>query len=147
ADIGDREDALGVQRALDAQAPLIAGRLLVFGKVQTGDVRRIDGQRTGRAGSEREARIVELHRAGSIQLEAEGNVRTSVVHVAALNALVHDAETAAEHGLAVAEEVIGEANAWTEGVPVVVDEALRDPVLAGDADAVQVKGHAGENGV
>ena len=80
-------------------------------------------------------------------LEAERNVRAGVVHVVALNALVHDAEAAANDRLAVAGQVIGKAETRTKVRPVIVHEALRNAVLFGDADAVQVERNAGENGI
>ena len=70
---------------------------------------------------------------------------TGVVHVVALNALVHDAEAAAHDRLAAAGQVIGEAEARTEVRPVIVHQALGNAVLSGDADAVQVERNAGEN--
>ena len=60
------------------------------------------------ARGERQSRIVELDGAGSVDLQAERNVGSGVVHVVALNALVHDAEAATNDALAVAGEVVGE---------------------------------------
>ena len=50
----------------------------------------------------------------------EGNVRSSIVHVVALDALVHDAESATDDGLAVSTDVIGKSDAGTKGEPVVI---------------------------
>ena len=70
---------------------------------------------------------------------AERLVRTSVVHVVALNALVHNAESAADHGCAGTGQVIGKTDTRTESRPVIRHQALRNSVLPGDTEAVHVE--------
>src|SRR5206468_8791095 len=72
-------------------------------------------------------------------VQAERNIGTGIVHVVALDALVHDAKAAANNGLAPAVEVVGKAEARTEGSPVVIHQAFGHAVLAGNPDAIQVE--------
>src|SRR5207249_1522081 len=65
-------------------------------------------------------------------VQAERNIGTGIVHVVALDALVHDAKAAANNGLAPAVEVVGKAEARTEGSPVVIHQAFGHAVLAGN---------------
>src|SRR4029077_6568065 len=70
---------------------------------------------------------------------AEWNIGTGVVHVVALNALVHGAESAADDRLALARQVIGKAQTRTEGSPVVIHQTFWNSILARDANAVQIE--------
>src|SRR6266404_2108129 len=132
---------------LNANAPLVASRQLVFLSVQTGNAGWVDWQNTGRAGCQIEARIVQFDWPRRVHLQTKWNVRASIVHIVALNPLVHDSESATDHGLPVACEVVSEAEARTEGCPVVVYEPLRYAILPGNPDTIQVEGNAGENRV
>ena len=64
------------------------------------------------------------------------------LYMSALNALVHGAKSTADHGFALAGQVIGEADAGAEISPVIVHQAVRNPVLAADANAVRVELHS-----
>src|SRR5208337_4861941 len=64
------------------------------------------------------------------------------VNVVAGNALEEGPESAAENGLAVAEDVLREADARLIGPVVVVDNALGEVVLIRQAGAVDVRGNA-----
>src|SRR5580700_5331259 len=132
---------------LNAEAPLVASGLLVIRFVQARDIRRVDRQNTGGAGCQREPGIVKLHRSRCIDLQAEGNVGSGVVHVVALNALVHDAKAATNDALPVAAEVVGETDTRTEVSPVVVHQALWNTVLLGNSNTVEVERNASENWV
>ena len=70
---------------------------------------------------------------------AERHVSTGVVHVVALDALVHGANAAADYVLAAARQVIGETDARAERCPVVGHHAVRVAVHAGDANAIQIE--------
>src|SRR5882757_1250437 len=96
---------------------------------------------------ESHARIIHFDRPWSINLQAEWNVRTGIVHVVALNALVHQAETATNNGLASAGDVIGESDTRTERSPVIVHQAFWYAILTGNTNSVEVKRNVGENRV
>src|SRR5712691_4944537 len=80
-------------------------------------------------------------------VQAEGNIGTGVVHVVALNALVHGPEAAADHGLAAARHVIRKTYARTERRPVVVHEPLRNAIFFRNADPIQIQRNVREDGV
>src|SRR5580765_2552608 len=98
---------------LHTNAPLVADRQLIVVNGKTSDVRSID--RTGSCGTagECDARVRQSY-AVEGDAQAERNVGTGVVHVVALDALVHCAKAAANYGLATASQVIGKADARTE---------------------------------
>src|ERR1700738_4751025 len=101
SDIGDSQDRFRVELTLDAYAVLIArGQfVVVYGKPRyVCGVNRAARCRTGR---ERYARVLQCDTLEP-NVQAEGNIRAGVVHIVALNALVHDAKAAADHGLAAA---------------------------------------------
>src|SRR5271170_2051028 len=139
-----RQHRLRVQSVLHADAVLVAYGKFVIVYVQAGDARRVNGKNDGGSRGESYTRVVHFH-ARVIDLEAKGNVRTGVVHVVALNALVHDAESAAYNSLARPCEVISKAQPRTESGPVVVNQALRNAVLARNANAVQIERNASKN--
>src|SRR5690242_4098794 len=122
---------------LNAQAVLITCWIFVVGSVEAGDARSVNRSRGCGARGERQAWVGELrviHR----DVQAEWNVRTSIVHVVALDALIHDAETAADDRLAVAGQIVRKAEPRTKGRPVVIHQAFGHTVLTRDADAIQV---------
>src|SRR5579872_386826 len=92
-------------------------------------------------------RVRQFHRNRGVQLEAERDVRTGVVHVVALDAFVHDTEAATNNRLAASTQIIGEPEPRTKVCPVIVHEALRYAVLSGNADAIQVERNASQNRV
>src|SRR5580704_12707039 len=146
ANVASGQNRLRAELALHADAVLVAYRQLVIVHIQAGNARSVDGLNCSRPSLQCDAWVV--HRdAVETHLQAERDVRTGVVHVVALNALIHDAESAADNGLAGSSDVIGEPDARTESSPVVVDQALGNAVLAGDANSVQVERNAGEDGV
>ena len=138
SDVGNREDRLSIQRALDTDAILVACRELVIVHRQAGDVRGVDGPARCGTACEGNTRVDKLNAVQS-DAQAERNIGAGVVHVVALNALVHHAEAAADNSLASAGEVVGKSYARTKGCPVIVDQALRNAVLPGDADSIQVE--------
>ena len=75
-------------------------------------------------------------------MQAEWNVWSGVVHVVALNALVHDAEPATDNSLAAAAHVVGKSETRTKCCPVIVDQAFGHAVLARDTDAVEIEWNA-----
>src|SRR5580693_4244543 len=146
ADITHRQHSLGAQRMLYANAVLVAYRQLVIVHIQAGDAGSVNRLNRSRASRQGDAGI--FHRdAVQTDLQAEGDVSTGVVHVVALDAFVHDAESAADNGFAASRDVIRKAKARTKSGPMVVHEALRYTVLARNADAVQIERHASENGI
>src|SRR5579859_5015829 len=146
ANVRHREDGLRAESMLNAQAVLAAGRQLVVGAINAGKARSVDWPNGLSAGFGRNTRIRQLCVVQS-DAQAKGNVRAGVVHVVALNALVHEAKTAANDGLAVSGEVIGKAKTRTESCPVVIHQALGNAILSRDADTVQVKRYARKNWV
>src|SRR5882757_906994 len=132
---------------LHAKAPLVTGGQLVRLPVQTGEAGRIDRECKGRSGSEREPRIIHLDRRGGINLQAERNVWTGVVHVISLNAFVHHAGATTNDRLPLAVEVVCKSDAWTECGPVIVHQALWYTVLTRNTYSVEVERNAGENRV
>ena len=75
-----------------------------------------------------------------LTLELNGDVRAGVVHVVALDALVHHAEAAADNGLAAAGKVIGKADARTKRCPLIIHQTLGNSGrLTRDADTVQIE--------
>src|SRR5258707_264204 len=147
ADIGDGHHSLSAEGVLYAKAPLVTGRQFVRFPVQTGDAVRFDRQSSGCARFQGEPGIIHFDWPGSTDLQAERNVRAGVVHVVTLNALVHDAATAANNGLATAGDVISEPDTRTERSPVIVYQALWYAVLAGNTNSVQIERNASENRV
>ena len=73
------------------------------------------------------------------RLVGERRVQSGVVDVVALNALVEDANAAAENGLAASGQVIGKADARLPGEVAVLDVALRETIDAGFVNAVQIE--------
>src|SRR5208282_5011119 len=154
SDVLDAQHGLGAQRVLDTQTVLIACRKFVVVHVQAVDgggndwERQASGRRRAGLNASRSAVNKDVVDVGG---QAERSIGTGVVHVVALNALVHDAESAADDGLATAGEVISKAKAWTEGRPMIVHKALRDTETAvavtRDADSVQIDRNASENGI
>src|SRR5204862_8288773 len=69
----------------------------------------------------------------------EGNVRTSVIPVIALDTLVHGTESAADHGLATSRHIIGESDTRTDSSPVIVYQTFGYAIFAVNANAVQVE--------
>src|SRR2546430_756665 len=144
ADITYRQNSLGGKGVLNADAVLVARRQLVIVHCQADDAGCVDRPCSGCPSGEREAWVRHLD-VIEADLQTERNVGTGVVHVIALNALVHDAEPTADNCLTAATQVIGKTKTWTEGCPVIVDQALRNPILSGDADSIQVKWNACKN--
>src|SRR5579859_912521 len=138
------EHCLRAKSVLHANAPLVADGEFVIVYGQAGDAGGVNRLNHRVSRGERYARVEHLN-ARVIYLEAKGAIWTGVVHVVALNALVHDAEAAADHGLASAGEVISKAQARTESGPVVVNQALGDAVLARNANAFQIERNASKN--
>ena len=145
-DIVDRQNRLRIQRMLYAYAVLIARRKFVVIHGQASNIRGINRPTRCRTGSERYARVIQSD-ALEADVQTERNVRTGVVHVVALNALVHHAEAAADHRLAAARHVIGKTKTRTKGRPVVVHEPLRNTIFFRNADTIQVQWNTRENGV
>src|SRR6185437_11442934 len=104
---------------LYANAPLVADRKLIVVNGKTSDVRSIDRTASCSAAGKCDARVRQRY-AVEGDAQTERDVGAGVVHVVALDALVHCAEAAANHGLAAASQVIGKADARTEGGPVIV---------------------------
>src|SRR5277367_750828 len=144
ANVSYRQHRLGSESALHAEAPLVADRWLVIANIHACDPSWVNRKSHRRTRRESDTRVSHRYE-GGIDLEAERNIRTGVVHVVALNALVHDAESAADNRLAASREVPGKADARTKGIPMIVDEALRYAHLSRDADAVQIERNAGKN--
>src|SRR5580704_12095746 len=132
---------------LNSDAPLVADREVVVVNGQPGDAGSVDRQCGGRAGSQRESWVGELDRAWCGDLQAERDVGSGVVHVVALNALIHDAEAATDDGLASTRQVVGKTQSGTKRRPVIAHQALGNSVLARDADSVQVQRNARKNRV
>ena len=107
----------------------------------------VDGERRQPAGEERRrsdlAGCCARMRIGHVDIRCTGivdkrGVGGSVVDVVALNALEEGSESAAENGLAVAEEIFRESNARLKGVVVVLDEPSRESALSSQSHAVHV---------
>src|SRR5438128_871924 len=132
---------------LNTSAVLSAGCRLVVIDSQASNVRRLNGLERGRGtGRKQDVWILELH-GGQANVQTEGDVWTGIVHVVALNALVHDGESAANDRLAATGQVVCKAEMRTEGRPVVVHQALGYSVLPRSPDSVQVQGNASEDRV
>ena len=145
--VGDRQNGLRTERVLNTSAVLSAGCRLVVIDSQASNVRRLNGLERGRrSGRKQDVWILELH-AGQANVQTEGDVWTGIVHVVALNALVHDGESAPNDRLAATGQVISKAKMRTEGRPVVVHQALGYAVLPGSPNAVQVQGNARQDRV
>src|SRR5882762_167564 len=101
ADVIHREHRLGRERVLNAHAILVAYRQFVIGHSQTCDTCRVN--RLSRSGTSRDGDtwIVQGNAVES-DVQTERNVRTGVIHVVALDALVHDAKSTADNRLAAA---------------------------------------------
>src|ERR1017187_317989 len=104
---------------LHAEAVLVANWQLVLHLVEAGDTGDRDGCYKGIATAEVSRRI---HKRNVVEryVRTERYVGAGIVHVVALDALVHCAKAAAENRLAGPGEIIGEADARTERCPVVV---------------------------
>src|SRR5258708_7913544 len=105
---------------LDADAVLVAGRKFVIVYGQARYVCGINRSARFRSGSERDARVCQCDTLEA-DVQAEGNIGAGIVHVVALDALIHDAKAAADNGLAAASKVIAEPEARSEGCPVIID--------------------------
>ena len=138
ADVANRQHRLSGNGVLHANAVLVANRQFVIVHGQPGKVGSVNRQCCGCTRGESKAWVSHLNVSG-IDLQAKGNIGTGVVHVVALNALVHDAESAADNSLAPASQIVGKAKTRTEGRPVIVHQTLWNAVLAGYANAVQVE--------
>jgi hypothetical protein len=140
ADVGQAQNRSGSQSLLNADTVLGARRRLVSkGNAGNADGKNRQIRRAYRAaGAKVETRIGERN-VGQRGAGIKGSVRGPVVHIVALNAVVHDAKSAADDRLALAREVIGKTDAWPEGRPVVVGQTLGDSVLTSDPDAVFIE--------
>ena len=118
--------------------------MLVAANVEAGDAGGIDRLGCNRPRGQQHARVFKRY-AVIGYVETEGYIGPGVVHVVALNAFIHDAESAAHHGLAGSRDVVGKSDARAERQPVVVDKALRHVILFGDANAIEVERNAGQN--
>src|ERR1700730_2416385 len=144
SDISNCQYGLRVQLTLDADAPLIAGRKFVIVYGQTSYVRGVNRAARGSTSSERYARVLQCD-ALEADVQAEGDIGAGIVHVIALDALIHDAKPATDNGFAAARKVISEPEARSEGCPVIIDQTLRNTVFLGNTDSVQVERNAREN--
>src|SRR6266567_1648238 len=144
-DIHDGEHCPGSERVLDADAVLVRHRQLVLVDGQTGDAgdrNRSDGRLT-----------VLQERTGVIQryiTEVNGgterNVRAGVIHIVALDTLVHHAETAAQNRLTGARQIVGKSEPRTKRCPLGIDQPLGNASCgARNADTVQVELVAGKD--
>ena len=120
-----------------AQAVLIAHRQFVVVAGHASDARHNDRHSKCAAGGKAGVRIGQGHIV-EIDCGTERHIGASVIHVVALNALIHHAEATTDNSFAGTAEVISKADAGTEVRPVIVNEALRYAVLAGYADTVEV---------
>ena len=77
-------------------------------------------------------------RVAEIERRIERWAGSDTVDVVALHALEEGSEAAAENGLAVAEEIVGEADARLEGVVIVDDHAPWETADAGKSHTVGV---------
>src|SRR5579883_2884351 len=146
ADVADRQHGSRAQGVLNADAVLVTGREIVIIHSQAGDDSGVDGPSRRRACIESQARVGHFHSVEAA-LQAVRNVGTGVVHIVALDAFVHDTESATKDSLAATRQIIGKAEAGTEGGTVIIVEALRNAILTGNADAIKVERNAGENRV
>src|SRR5213082_188365 len=108
-----------------------------MGAIQTGDVINLDLPRIGYTAGQigcraRQGNVVEINAGG------ERNRAGVVVDVIALDALVHQAVTATNDGLAIAVQVVSKANARPEVLPGVIHAALGNSLAAG-SDAIGVE--------
>src|ERR1700721_871688 len=119
--IGYAQDRLVHQCLLNANAVLVARRRLVIKSdpgYADGKHRQIpranDAARPGLEARVGEGDIVQCG-AG-----IERSVRRPVVHVIALDAVIHHAKATSHYGFGLPCQVIGETDAWSESGPVVV---------------------------
>src|SRR4029077_6679231 len=61
------------------------------------------------------------------------------VHVVALDAFVHDAEAAADHGLAIASYIVGKSKTRSEVQPRIVHTPFRNSAYVADANSIQIE--------
>src|SRR5262249_39584180 len=78
-------------------------------------------------------------------LQITRGIGGAIVHVVALNTLIHGGKSTADDCLAAASQVIGKTKAWPPIVPVVIYETFRNPVLATDPDSILVELNAGKD--
>src|SRR5580692_732668 len=90
AHVARRQHRLRSNLVLYADAPLIAHWQLVIAHIQASDAGSVDGLSRSRPAREGETWVCHLD-AVEIDLQAERNIGTGIVHVVALNAFVHDA--------------------------------------------------------
>ena len=74
-----------------------------------------------------------------LMLAANGTVPALSVHVVALDAFVHDAVAAADHGLAIASYVIGKSKTRSEVRPRIVHTPFRNPANVADANSIEIE--------
>src|SRR5207249_9008781 len=112
-----RQNVLGTERMLNAEAVLRAARRLVVIDGQASDVRRFNRLERGRStGRKQDVRILQLDVVqGYVQTERD--VWTGIVHVVALNAFVHNGESATNDRLATTGQVVSKAKPGTEVRP------------------------------
>src|SRR5438874_716075 len=137
----------GSELVLNAGAVLVGDGQLVMIHGQAGDVGNGDRSNGLCTVLHERLRVIQRHVAEA-NVGAERDVRTSVIHVVALDALVHRAEPAAHNRLAGAGQVVGESEPRAKRRPLRIHQTLWNARrLSGNADAVQVKLGAGKNGV
>src|SRR6266700_5728966 len=132
---------------LDAQAELSdGGSAIVLGKV--GDAGCEYREAVGssiRAGLPVCSRMAK-HRVADAEVVSERRAGGGIVDVVTLHAFKEGSEAATEHGFAVAEEILREADTRLNGVVVVFDQASRETVLRGESHTVQVELHRVDGG-
>src|SRR5690242_4924583 len=136
ADVRRSHDRLASQGMLHSGAVLVAYRCLVVVLGNTRDAGYHDRQ-TGEAvpghytrlGNSKEDRV--KSRAG-----AEWDICTSVVHIVALDALVHRSKARTYHRRTFAGQIVGKSHSRTKLSPVIVNHAMRNSGLTRDSDPV-----------
>ena len=137
ADILDDPDQRGLNFTLDAQAELrYAGRRVVGVKI---------GEPLGKYWTCRRPPVVQLvcglekYTRWKPRIVVERLVGGGVVDIVPLQPLVECAEAAAKDGLAIAKEIVREADTRLKGVVIVGDQPSGIAVLAGMVDAIQIE--------
>src|SRR5207248_5118058 len=137
--IGNGEDGISPNGLLNPKAVLVTGWHFVL-TVEAHNGRNRDhtrGRNSSATCKSANVRIGEKNIV-DVQINVERTVGRGIVHVVALNSLIHGAEAAAEHSRAMPGHVEGKSYSWLEGVPSVVHQTLRNSVLSLDTDAIQV---------
>ena len=124
---------------LDAQAELRASRRSIVILVQASDV--IDRDRIAGIVKPVWRLVLGSDRDTLLKFDARRKRNSSrvVVHVVALDALVHDAVAAPDHGLAIASYIIGKSKTRSEVRPRIVHAPFRNPANVADADSIQIE--------